>query len=165
MDLTIDAEDYRLNIRATAIIIHNNKILVHNDKNFDHYALVGGRVILGENSAETIKRELLEETGKEIEITGYISTIENFFEANNKKYHEIMFVYQTEFKNSEDKKIETRIKNIEGEDHVTYDWISLDNLDKENLKPDIVKDIIKEKVFPVHKIYQDITYRKEENKK
>ena len=85
MDITIDVEDYKLNIRAAGIIIHNNKLLTHRNVNSDHYALPGGRVEIGENSEETIKREILEETGKEIEIKGYISTIENFFEMNNQK--------------------------------------------------------------------------------
>ena len=94
MDITIDVEDYKLNIRAGVIIIHNNKVLVHKNINSDHYALLGGRVKIGENSEETVKREVIEETGKEIEITGYISTIENFFEMKGRKYHEIMFVHK-----------------------------------------------------------------------
>ena len=32
MDLSIDLEDYKLNIRAGAIIIHNNKVLTHKNK-------------------------------------------------------------------------------------------------------------------------------------
>ena len=36
MDLTIDVEDYKLNIRASAIIIHNGKFLVHRNINSDH---------------------------------------------------------------------------------------------------------------------------------
>lgn len=55
MDLSIDIEDYKLNIRAAAIIIHENKILLHKDLRTDYYALVGGRVKLGETSEETIK--------------------------------------------------------------------------------------------------------------
>lgn len=51
----------------------------------------------GENSANTIKREIKEELGKNIEITGYIATIENFFEMKCSKYHEIMFIHKIEF--------------------------------------------------------------------
>ena len=29
MDITIDIEDYKLNVRAAVVIIHNNKILLH----------------------------------------------------------------------------------------------------------------------------------------
>ena len=85
MDITINVEDYKLNVRAAGVIIHNGKILVHKNINSDHYALIGGRVEIGENSANTIKREIKEELGKDIEITGYISTIENFFKMKGFK--------------------------------------------------------------------------------
>ena len=42
-------------------MIHNGKILVHRNVNSDHYALIGGRVEIGESSANTIKREIKEE--------------------------------------------------------------------------------------------------------
>ena len=35
----------------------------------------------------------LEELGKDIEITGYISTIENFFEMKGSKYHLLIYIY------------------------------------------------------------------------
>lgn len=155
MDITIDVEDYKLNVRSAGIIIHNNKILTHRNINYDHYALIGGRVEIGEDSESTLKREIREELGKEIEITGYISTIENFFEMKNKKYHEIMFVYQIEFQDENDKKIENTIKNIEGKDYLQYEWLELDKLDEYELKPEAIKSILKNKKFPIHKINND----------
>ncbi len=79
MDLTIDVEDYKLNVRATVIIEHNGKILVNRNVNSNHYALMGGRVKIGEDSETTVKREVMEELGKKIEVIGYVTTIENFF--------------------------------------------------------------------------------------
>lgn len=85
MDLTIDVEDYKLNIRAAGIIIHNNKILAHKNKKEGHYALIGGRIQAGESSAEAARREVQEEIGKDVEIVEYISTVENFFWIKRKK--------------------------------------------------------------------------------
>lgn len=65
MDITIDVDDYKLNVRAAGVMIHNGKILVHRNVNSDHYALIGGRVEIGESSANTIKREIKEELGKQ----------------------------------------------------------------------------------------------------
>ena len=152
MDITIDIEDYKLNVRAAGIIIHNNKVLLHKNINENHYALIGGRVEIGENSADTVKREIKEELGKDVEITGYISTIENFFEIKNSKYHEIMFVHKIEFTNEEDKNIEYTMKNIEGKDYLKYEWIDLDKIDEYLLMPSIIKDILKENKFQTHKI-------------
>ena len=129
MDLTIDVEDYKLNIRATGIIIHNGKILLHKDQKSDHYALIGGRVQIGENSEHTIKREIEEELGKKVDITGYVATIENFFEMKEQKYHEIMFVYQIEFVEEDDKKIEYTLDNIEGNERLHYEFLEFIVLD------------------------------------
>ena len=155
MDITLDVEDYKLNIRAAAIIIHDGKVLLHRNTNSDHYALLGGRMAIGENSEATVKREIVEETGKEIDITGYVSTIENFFEMQGSKYHEIMFVHQAEFKNDEDKQITDIIKNVEGKEYLQYEWLDLNKIEQYPVKPKIVKEILKEKVFPVHKINID----------
>lgn len=156
MDLTIDVEDYKLNIRAAGVIIHNNKILVHKNVNSDHYALIGGRVEIGEDSETTVKREVEEELGKEVEVTGYVSTIENFFEMKGKKYHEILFIHKAEFANEEDKKIEYTLKNVEGKDYLQYEWLELDKIEEYPLLPKTVKEVLKENKFPVHKINKEI---------
>ena len=156
MDITINVADYKLNVRAAGVIIHNNKVLVHKNVNSDHYALVGGRIEIGENSADTIKREIKEELGKDIEITGYISTIENFFEMIGSKYHEIMFVHKVEFVDEEDKRIEYTLENIEGKDYLKYEWLELDKIEQYPLWPKAIREVLKENKFPVHKINNDM---------
>ena len=155
-DLTIDLDEGILNCRAAAIINHNGKILFHHNVAEPHYALIGGRVEIGEDSVTTLKREILEEIGKDIEITGYISTIENFFEMKGSKYHEIMFVHKMEFSNKEDKQIEHTIKNIEGKDYVQNEWIDISKIDDYPIVPKVIKNILKENVFPLHKINRDL---------
>lgn len=156
MDLSIKIEDYVLNIRAGAVIIHNNKVLLHRNMNEDHHAILGGRVSIGESSEETIKREILEELGKKIEITGYVATIENFFEMKNSKYHEIMFIHRAEFCDEEDKLIVDTIHNIEGRKELIYEWVDINELDKINLAPTSMIEILKKGNFPVHKIHNEL---------
>ena len=156
MDLTIDVEDYKLNVRAAGVIIHNNKILAHRNINSDHYALIGGRVEIGEDSESTVIRELEEELGKKIEITGFVSTIENFFEMKGSKYHEILFIHKAEFVNEEDKKIEYTLKNKEGKDYLQYEWLELDQLEKYPLLPNVVKEVLRGHESIAHKINNEI---------
>lgn len=156
MDLTLDVENYKLNIRAGGILIHNNKVLTHRDVNKDHYCLPGGRVEIGESSEETIKREIQEELGKKVEILGYAATIENFFEMQNKKYHEIYFLYRIEFADEEDKKINYTMHNSEGKEYLQYEWIDIDRIDEYNLLPKCLKEIVKSKKFPIHKINDEL---------
>lgn len=154
-DLTLNVDDYKLNVRATAVIIHNGKLLVHHNKENGHYVLIGGRVKIGEDSATTVKREVEEEIGKKVETEEFLATIENFFEMNGKKYHEYMFMQKCEFTDEEDKKIDYALKNLEGEDNIEYIWIDLKDLEKYHVLPVVVKDILKEKTYPVHIINKD----------
>lgn len=157
-DLTIDIGEWRLNCRSTAIIIHDNKILLHHNLKDPYYALVGGRIKIGEDSGHTVKREFKEETGKDIELTGYIATIENFFELKNKKYHEITFVHKAEFVDDEDKKIISTINNIEenAEVDIQYEWIDIAEIEKTPIRPNVIKNILMNNVFPTHEINNDL---------
>lgn len=156
MDITIDVGEYKLNVRAAGVMIHNGKVLVHKNMNSNHYALIGGRVEIGENSADTVKREIKEELGKDVQITGYVSTIENFFEMKGSKYHEIMFVHKIEFTDEDYKKIEYTMKNIEGKDYLQYEWIELSKIDQYPLLPEAIKEVLKQNKFPIHKINDDL---------
>ena len=155
MDITINVGEYLLNVRTSGVIIHNNKILLHKNINEEHYALVGGRVAIGESSEDALKREIKEELGKEIEITGYISTIENFFPMKDSKYYEILFVHKFDFKNEEDKKIIETMHNVEGKDYLKYEWIDMNELEKCDLRPKVIKDILIKENFPAYKVNND----------
>lgn len=155
MDLTIEVEDYKLNVRAAGIIIHNNKVLTHRNLNSNHYTFIGGRVEIGEDSASTVKREIEEELGKESEIIEHGGVIENFFEMKGAKYHEMLFIHRAEFVNEEDKKIEYTLKNKEGKDYLQYEWVDIDKIDDYPIKPAIIKEILKQGKFPVHMINKD----------
>ena len=155
MDLTIKVEDYKLNVRAAGIIIHNNKVLSHRILYSNHYTFIGGRVEIGEDSATTVKREIEEELGKEVEIIEHGGVIENFFEMQGTKYHEMLFMHRAEFVDEEDQKIEYTLKNREGKDYLQYEWIDIDHLDDYPIKPAIIKEILKQGKFPVHMINKD----------
>lgn len=155
MDLTLQAGECILNMRAAGVIIHNNKLLVHRNINRGHYALIGGRIKAGEDSITAVKREVEEELGKEANNEGCIAIIENFFDAKGKKYHEILFVHKLEFVNDEDKLIEHTLDNIEGKDYLKYIWLDIDKIDEYEILPKVTKEILKVGKYPIHKVNID----------
>lgn len=156
-DLCIDFKDGdRLNIRTAGIIIHDNKILFHKNPYQDYYALFGGRIKISESSIDALKREVLEEMGKEIEFVKSIGVIENFFNANDKNYHEILFVSQVEFKDAQDKKILDTIKTIEKEENTEYIWIDINEIKNIDIRPRTIKNILLDGNFPQNIINVDI---------
>ena len=63
--------------------------------------------------------------------------------------------YDIESIKEEDKKLESTLQNIEGKDYLQYEWIDLDKIDEYPLRPDVLKEVLKESKFPVHKINID----------
>ena len=46
--------------------------------------------------------------------------------------------------------------NSEGKEYLQYKWIDLDKIDEYNLLPKCLKDIVKSKKFPIHRINGDL---------
>ena len=55
-------DEYACGLRAAAVLIKDNMILVQRDKGGNEYALPGGHVKIGETSEEGLVREMAEET-------------------------------------------------------------------------------------------------------
>ena len=142
MDLRFLVDGMKLNVRSGIIIIKDNKILLHKNDNKDNYCLPGGGVQFLETSEEAIIREIKEETGLDIKVDSFVSTIENRFEKDGIKFHEVYFIYKGSFiKDIDTSKI---INNIEGKP-LKYGFVDLDKIDDYYILPVVIKDIIKNK--------------------
>lgn len=145
MDITIDLNDYVLNMRTAGLLIQNGKILFHKNINKPHYCLIGGRIQIGEDSITALKREVLEELGKDVVVDDVAIIVENFFTMNNKKYHEILFVHNMQFTNEEDKLIEHDLEGIEKKEYMRYMWIKEKDIDTTNICPKGINKILNKK--------------------
>ena len=96
-DMCVVCGDGFLNIRAGAIIMKDGKLLmVSNDR--DYLYSVGGRLKFGETAEEAVVREVLEETGVQMEIDRLGFVHENYFYGDalsnrNKLIYEISFFF------------------------------------------------------------------------
>ena len=86
-------------IRPIAICLfrRDGKILVFRGydpaKDATFFRPLGGGIEFGEHSTDTIRREIREEIGAEVEKLVYLGTLENIFTYNNTPGHEIVQVY------------------------------------------------------------------------
>ena len=140
MDIRIIVDGMKLNVRSGIIITQGDKVLLHKNDNKDNYCLPGGGVHFLESSEEAIIREIKEETGLDIEVEKFVSTIENLFEHDGIKFHEIYFIYKGRFT----KEVDTSkiIENIEGKP-IKYGFVPIDKIDDYYILPIVTKDIIK----------------------
>jgi 8-oxo-dGTP pyrophosphatase MutT (NUDIX family) len=120
------------NIRAKVIGIaqHETRLLVCEVLN-DHGILkgwipLGGGIEFGETAEEALKREIVEELGCDILITGTPMTYENIFEHYGAKGHEIILALTIKFKDPQIYSIERfQIRESSGSLH-WVEWIDIE---------------------------------------
>lgn len=89
----INMENPKLRLGARGIVIRKDgKIAIFNKSNKNEYKLPGGGLEGKENPEEAFKREVLEETGCEIEIIETLGKTEEYKSLNNFKQISYVFV-------------------------------------------------------------------------
>ncbi|MFA6194247.1 MAG: NUDIX hydrolase [Patescibacteria group bacterium] len=130
---------------SIAIIKNNGRILVSpgHDKIKDErfFRLIGGGIEFGENSLEALKREMKEELNTELINYKLVATLENIFTFNGEPGHEICFIYEADFKDPANYKIEEFmiLDNKEGGRAI---WLDIDGTKDKNIFPDGVANFL-----------------------
>ena len=78
-DMTVRCGDGFISMRVGAIIVKDGKFLMVRNDEQDYYYSVGGRIRFGETAEEAVIREVLEETGAEMEVDRLGFVNENYF--------------------------------------------------------------------------------------
>ncbi|MCJ7622215.1 MAG: NUDIX domain-containing protein [Anaerolineaceae bacterium] len=78
-----------------AVLIEDGKILLVTIRSAKKYFFPGGGVNIGEKLEGALKRELMEETGLEIDILQFLGFKEDFFyyDPTNAAFHGLLFFY------------------------------------------------------------------------
>ena len=92
-DINFDVDGTIVSVRSCGIINNGDKILLHKKIHDDFYALVGGRAKANESTIAAVKREFHEESNINVDVVKQLCCIENFFKYDDKRHHELMFVY------------------------------------------------------------------------
>ena len=141
MDLSMMIEDVKFNYRAALMIKKGDSILVECNPDIDFVTIPGGRVKTLESSLDALQREIKEEMHVDILETEVKmkALIENFFEMNNKKYHEIYFLYKITIDDYDTRFTDDMI-NFDS-DASYYKWVKISDLAKENLLPVVLRTL------------------------
>ena len=138
-DVSVMIDNVKFNYRAGLIIECGNEILVEVNPDIDFVTLPGGRVKTMESSKEGLKREIKEELDFSIKEKNLClrGIIENFFEFDNKKYHELFFLYKITI-NKAHKLYGKEIVNKDSEKSY-FKWVKKSDLTKVNLLPKVLR--------------------------
>ena len=140
MDISVELENYKLNVRTCAFIRCKGEILVCEHKNKNYYSLPGGRVKVGEDSKEALLRELKEELNYDLGENDLRITrvIENFFVSKGQNVHEYLFVYLCDLDES---LYNGDFKNLENE-NITMNWVKEEAFILFDVEPGVIKGIL-----------------------
>jgi ADP-ribose pyrophosphatase YjhB (NUDIX family) len=111
------------------IIKHEDKIFVHEMKDKvsgeTFYRAPGGGIEFGETSLEALHREVKEEFNTTVKTINFLGAIENIFEHELQKGHEIIFFYSAKF--SETKMFEEKVHKVLDSETSYAIWKPVDN--------------------------------------
>lgn len=83
--------------RAGAVIVRDGAILMSTSRSVDYYYSIGGAVHLGETAEEAAVREVLEETGVEMQVDRLLFIHENMFTdtygSRDIRWHEVALYF------------------------------------------------------------------------
>ena len=154
MEIDFTRDDYRFILRTSAVIFNKekDKVLLCNMNKKSYYLLPGGRIDVLEASNEAIKREIIEEIGWDNLDFDILAITEEFINYKEKNIQRINFIYKTVYNKEIDK---LDFEGLEG-DFLNFKWIDIKDLDKHNLYPEKIKDVIRKPNKIYHIIENDI---------
>ncbi|WP_282609431.1 NUDIX hydrolase [Pelagibius sp. Alg239-R121] len=90
---------------AVGLVRRGRKILVAavraDDGSIKGWRPLGGEIEFGERAEETLVREFDEELGEAVSVAAFVCVLENLYEHEGAKGHEIVFVYEAAFLKAE----------------------------------------------------------------
>lgn len=145
--IRIDRKPQLFSFRVAGLILRDGHALMQRAKGDDFWALPGGRAEIGEDSRETIIREMREELGVQVEILRLLWTVENFFPFGGYQAHELGIYYlltlPDSFPFAPDKIVHTV---LDGAAEVEFRWIeaSRQTFESERVFPLILRQYIED---------------------
>lgn len=115
----------RFNYRIAGLGFRDGHVLVHRATHEVFWTFPGGQAEIGETSEETLRREMIEELGVEVQVERLLWVVENFFDLEKRRWHELGFYYLMEipasFPFAPDGSIVHRIED--GGSELEFKWI------------------------------------------
>ena len=142
-DMCVPCGDGLINIRAGAIILKRDKVLMVGNERAEYFYSVGGRLKMGETAEEAVRREVLEETGVRLDVDRLGFIHENYFYGDSpakegKLIYELSYFFYMKVPDSFEPVCESF---TEGNAKEHLQWVSLD--DPRKLYPEFFRTELK----------------------
>jgi ADP-ribose pyrophosphatase YjhB (NUDIX family) len=141
--LSFNVGNNRFDLRAVAVILSGNFILLHKLETDDYWSLPGGRVEMGEDAASAVAREVREELAIDVSVGPLLWVVENFFPMGDRSHHEVGLYFATQL--PEDAHILDPTMTYEGRERdqkLIFAWFPRHELAGLDLRPAFVRDAL-----------------------
>lgn len=129
----VEKGDIRVSVRS--ICLHDGAVLVqrHADDPASYHAFIGGGLETGERMEDRIRREYLEETGRQVVRAEYLFVVENRVRTAAGILHSLEHYFSVELDSHD---VRSR------EPHLVQCWLPLSELAAYDVRPHVVRDAI-----------------------
>ena len=129
-------------LRAVAVVVRDQSILVQRDRNGSEYALPGGHVKIGETLEDGLIREIMEELGVRVKCDRLLWSEECFWTWHGRQAHTIAFYYRVDL--CDDPDIPANGAFVPQKDHgeVVLGWMPIADIPNVTIYPAFLKDEI-----------------------
>lgn len=156
--LRLSHDDMHFHVRVAAVCIHDGHILLEGTGDGGRWILPGGHGELLEPTHETVRREMREEFGVDVDVGRLLWVVENFFTNAGIRTHQIGFIYEAFLPPDCDMLDTTR--DIEGDDAgVPFigRWFPLASLPDTWLLPSFLREALQSlPETPQHVVHVDV---------
>jgi ADP-ribose pyrophosphatase YjhB (NUDIX family) len=129
----------RFNFRVAGIVMHADRVLLHQAKQDDFWNLPGGRVEMNESTEDAVRREMMEEIGVHVRVGKLACVCEDFYEYDGMNMHEIGFYYVISLPEGHAYYDEAEFNGLERDGELTFRWFPLRELEHMEIYPVFLK--------------------------
>jgi 8-oxo-dGTP pyrophosphatase MutT (NUDIX family) len=143
--ISLTRETHRFDLRAAAIIIHDDRLLVCGFEGKDYVFVPGGRIELGESSDLALTRELEEELGVPVEVGPLLWVTEHFYiNDEHLSCHEVGFYYEVRLSDEARHQLDAGpMVIVEGDHRLVVSWLPLDQAATRPLYPEFLAGVLR----------------------
>jgi len=128
----------KFEVCVRVIIWQRNKILICKHREKGYYFFLGGHLEFGESIPQALSREIKEELGIDIKKYSFIGLVDNIYEEEGQKHHEINLVFDTKV----DRIPKSRVIEETKKDHIEFILFDKKRFSKEKVLPTALQETI-----------------------
>ena len=126
-DIALDGPAGTFRLRSVGVAFDGTRVLLHTLDGAGYWLLPGGKVRLGETSADALRREMCEELGQGVEVGPLRLVVENVYNADGRVYHGVGLYHEIA--------TPTALRAEGWAAQHEFRWVDLADLDSIGLRP------------------------------